>query len=137
MLVIYAYLENKKVVMSFALIGVAVFGIYFQSVLNAGHIIGNEYYSNDQARYMVKVIDNYQVSINMDLDEFGDSDFRTMEYERHGHDLNIVKDDVYFNYKNFVTGVTIHIFGGNKKAQVIVKSSGKVSSKSPVYTLKK
>lgn len=135
--IVYVYLEHKKVALSVVTIGLIATGIYFQMGMNAGHIIGNEYYASDQPRYMVKVLDDYQVSINMNSDEFDDPDFRTMEYERHGHDLNIVKDDVYFNYKNFVTGVTVRISDGNKKAQVIVKASGEDSSKSPVYTLKK
>jgi len=127
---------NFKKIMSSTIILALFVGVKAQVILNRSNIVGNEYYSTTKSRYEISVLSRNEVSVNMG-DEFDNPHFATMYYSKHGNELIIDKDDVYDNYKNFVTGVKIKLTDNNRKARIIYSLGNKETDKGDALTIKK
>ncbi|MFD1418510.1 hypothetical protein [Companilactobacillus keshanensis] len=137
--VVYVYYNDnpnfKKIMTSTIILAVFV-GVKTQFILNRSNVVGNEYYSTNESRYKVRILSGNEVSVNFG-DEYDDSNFVTMYYSKHGDELVIDQDDVYDNYKNFITGVKIKLTDDNKKARIIYSLGNKETDKGDTLTLKK
>lgn len=84
---------------------------------NSG-IIGNEYEGPYESRYTVKIIDDDYLKLAFPSDNDDETDYRNLQYTRHGNVLKIDQNDVYDNYKDFVVAEKIVLLDHNKKAQI-------------------
>ncbi|MFC3041597.1 hypothetical protein ACFOGI_15225 [Virgibacillus xinjiangensis] len=65
-----------------------------------------EYSTDGEPRYDIKIMDNNTATINIE-------DMFTVEYERDGDSLEVVQDDVYYYYKDWVTEVYFELTDGD------------------------
>jgi len=128
--------NGKKTVTSVIILALFV-GAKTQIILNRSNIVGNEYYAKNQSRYEVEILSKNEMSVNFAAPYDDDPDFRTIYYSKDGHDLVIDRDDVYDNYKNYVTAVKVRLSDQNKTAHIVYSYDNNKSEKDDKLTLKK